>query len=154
VAGPSGGYLLARPPEEISLLAVIRAVDDDPASRVCVLRGGPCRWDDSCAVHTCGSRRSRRCWPRLDQATLAEVIEVDAAIDAGGQAGRCPSPLLDGGDRRTSSLSGSVPGRKRATTSPSGATRNFSKFHCMSPASPSASGCRELVEERDGAPGR
>ena len=31
-------------------------------------------------------------------------------------------------------------GRKRASTSPAGATRNFSKFHWMSPASPSASG--------------
>jgi Protein involved in biosynthesis of mitomycin antibiotics/polyketide fumonisin len=36
--------------------------------------------------------------------------------------------------------SGSVIGRNRATTFPSGPTRNFSKFHWMSPASPAASG--------------
>ena len=40
----------------------------------------------------------------------------------------------------TSGASGSVIGRKRATTSPPGATRNFSKFHWMSPALPSVSG--------------
>src|SRR5205807_7073907 len=39
----------------------------------------------------------------------------------------------------TSSESGVVVGRKRATTPPSGATKNFSKFHSTSPASPTAS---------------
>ena len=40
----------------------------------------------------------------------------------------------------TSGESGSVRGRNRAATVPSGRTRNFSKFHWMSPASPPASG--------------
>jgi hypothetical protein len=40
----------------------------------------------------------------------------------------------------TSSDSGVVWGRKRATILPSGETRNFSKFHWMSPALPWASG--------------
>ena len=40
----------------------------------------------------------------------------------------------------TSGASGSVRGRNLASTLPSGLTRNFSKFHWMSPASPSASG--------------
>ncbi len=40
----------------------------------------------------------------------------------------------------TSGASGSTIGRNRFTISPVGDTRNFSKFHWMSPASPSASG--------------
>ena len=40
----------------------------------------------------------------------------------------------------TSGASGSVRGRNRAMGLPSALTRNFSKFHWMSPASPSASG--------------
>ncbi len=40
----------------------------------------------------------------------------------------------------TSAAIGSVRGRNRAATWPSGAMRNFSKFHCTSPAAPSASG--------------
>ena len=40
----------------------------------------------------------------------------------------------------TSGSSGAVRGRNRAATVPSGRTRNFSKFHWMSPASPAASG--------------
>ena len=41
---------------------------------------------------------------------------------------------------RTAGSSGVVRGRNRAATVPSGRTRNFSKFHWMSPTSPSASG--------------
>ena len=40
----------------------------------------------------------------------------------------------------TCGMSGVVRGRNRAATVPSGRTRNFSKFHWMSPASPFASG--------------
>ncbi|HTU75334.1 MAG TPA: hypothetical protein VMG38_17615 [Trebonia sp.] len=39
----------------------------------------------------------------------------------------------------TSGASGTVRGRKRAATVPSGRMRNFSKFHWMSPAWPESS---------------
>jgi len=39
--GRGGGYRLARDPEQIALLAVIRAVDGASVSTDCVLRGGP-----------------------------------------------------------------------------------------------------------------
>lgn len=41
---------------------------------------------------------------------------------------------------RSSSAAGSTVGANRAATVPSGATRNFSKFHRTSPVCPSASG--------------
>ena len=40
----------------------------------------------------------------------------------------------------SSGSSGVTCGRNRASTVPSGPTRNFSKFHSTSPASPPASG--------------
>ena len=49
--GRSGGYGLARPAREVSLLAVVEAVEGDARRRRCVLRGGPCRRDGTCAVH-------------------------------------------------------------------------------------------------------
>ena len=52
-----------------------------------------------------------------------------------GQPGRLASMTA-----RTSGSSGTVRGRNRATTDPSGPRTNFSKFHMMSPASPEASG--------------
>jgi len=49
--GRSGGYRLARPPAEISLLEVVEAVEGDSRRRTCVLRGGPCGTDGHCDVH-------------------------------------------------------------------------------------------------------
>ncbi len=51
------------------------------------------------------------------------------------QPGRLPSMAAS-----TAGSSGTVRGRNRATTAPSGPITNFSKFHWMSPASPDASG--------------
>jgi Rrf2 family protein len=94
-AGRWGGYELALPPEEISLLAVIRAVDEEPGSTVCVLRGGPCRWEDRCAVHVPWFEAQQAMLQRLDEATLAEVIEQDLALERGDDAGRTPVEGLD-----------------------------------------------------------
>src|SRR5215213_12000462 len=49
--GRAGGYRLARPADELSLLQVIEAVEGDSRRRVCVLRGGPCATRDVCDVH-------------------------------------------------------------------------------------------------------
>lgn len=82
-AGRSGGYVLARPPEEVTLLAVIRAVDDDPGSNVCVLRGGPCRWEDRCAVHDPWFEAQQAMLERLEQTTFARLIAADEALEQG-----------------------------------------------------------------------
>jgi Rrf2 family transcriptional regulator, iron-sulfur cluster assembly transcription factor len=82
-AGRAGGYVLARPPQEVTLLAVIVALEERPTASVCVLRGGPCRWDDICAVHLPWFEAQRAMTERLDQATLAEVIEIDELLERG-----------------------------------------------------------------------
>lgn len=50
-AGRNGGYRLARPTTEISLLDVVEAIEGDSRRRSCVLRGGPCGMDGHCDVH-------------------------------------------------------------------------------------------------------
>ena len=49
--GRTGGYVLARPPVDITLLEVIEAVEGDSRRTSCVLRGGPCGRDGHCQVH-------------------------------------------------------------------------------------------------------
>jgi Rrf2 family iron-sulfur cluster assembly transcriptional regulator len=49
-AGRSGGYRLAVPASEISLLQIVDAAERDAEAR-CVLRGGPCDVAGRCAVH-------------------------------------------------------------------------------------------------------
>jgi Rrf2 family transcriptional regulator, iron-sulfur cluster assembly transcription factor len=83
VAGRSGGYVLARPPERISLLEVVRSVDGEVVSTVCVLRGGPCRWDDMCAVHVPWARAQQAMLGSLEQTSLGDLVEIDAALEGG-----------------------------------------------------------------------
>lgn len=49
--GRNGGYVLARPPAELTLLDVIEAVEGDSRRQTCVLRGGPCGASGFCDVH-------------------------------------------------------------------------------------------------------
>jgi Rrf2 family iron-sulfur cluster assembly transcriptional regulator len=49
--GRAGGYRLARPATDVSLLDVVEAVEGDSRRRTCVLRGGPCGLDGHCDVH-------------------------------------------------------------------------------------------------------
>lgn len=48
-----------------SLFDVVLAVEGDPASTVCLPPGGPCRWEDFCAVHVP--------WSQAQQAPLREL---------------------------------------------------------------------------------
>jgi Rrf2 family transcriptional regulator, iron-sulfur cluster assembly transcription factor len=81
VAGRKGGYVLARPPEEISLLEAIEVADGPMVALVCVLRGGPCRWDDACAIHDPWARAQQAFRSSLAGTTFAEVAAIDAALN-------------------------------------------------------------------------
>lgn len=83
VAGREGGYALARDPTEISLLQVVQAVEGEVVSTSCVLRGGPCRWDDMCAVHVPWARAQYALLDSLADVSLADLVAIDAALDAG-----------------------------------------------------------------------
>ena len=71
--GRLGGYRLARGATFIPLLEVVEAVEGAEGPAVCVLRGGPCRWDGRCAVHEvfAGAREAVR--ERLATTSLADV---------------------------------------------------------------------------------
>jgi Rrf2 family transcriptional regulator, iron-sulfur cluster assembly transcription factor len=89
VAGPHGGYGLARAAEDLTILDVVTAVDGEVNGKRCVLRGGPCRWDDRCAVHESWSRAQQAMLGELAATTFAELVAEDrrlSAVAAGGPA--------------------------------------------------------------------
>ena len=71
--GRHGGYRLARPAADISLLAVVEAVEGDGRRRTCVLRGGPCRREGACDVHEAFSGAQEALFGALAAVSLADV---------------------------------------------------------------------------------
>lgn len=89
VAGPDGGYELARPPESISLRDVVEASEGPLALDKCILRGGSCDWVSKCPVHDTWSRAQAALLHELDSTTFADLAKVDLEMVAGKQ------PVLD-----------------------------------------------------------
>ena len=83
VAGPSGGYVLARPSDEISLLEIVEAAEGPIALDVCVLRGGPCSWETSCPVHIPWARAQNAMAEQLSTTSLADLVGIDGDLAAG-----------------------------------------------------------------------
>lgn len=101
VAGPDGGYALARDPSEISLLEVVEAAEGPVARTECVLRGGPCDWTAVCALHDTWADVQGAAVEQMRRATLAELAAVDAAIEAGNYRARAgDSPAHAAAPRR------------------------------------------------------
>ena len=72
-AGPTGGYLLARPPDEVTLLDVVEAAEGPILIDQCVLRGGPCDWDTACPIHVPWHRALTALTQELSQTTFGEL---------------------------------------------------------------------------------
>ena len=78
--GTGGGFLLARPPEQISLLSVVEAVEGPIIPNRCVLAPGECERDAFCTVHPV--------WKQVQQQVrqlLAGISLKDLAEPAPGQ---------------------------------------------------------------------
>lgn len=83
-AGRDGGYRLSRNPRDVSLLEVIEAAEGHLVSKRCPLRGGPCRWDDVCALHPTWVKTSEAIRSTLARTSLEQVAAVDRQLERGG----------------------------------------------------------------------
>lgn len=76
-AGKAGGYRLARPADEISLLEVIEAGEGPLQPEQCVLSDGPCRWDAVCPLHESWTAASSALREVLAETSLASIAQQD-----------------------------------------------------------------------------
>lgn len=83
VAGPDGGYSLARLSETITLLDVVEIAEGPILLDQCVLRGGPCEWDAVCPVHVPWSRAQKALMAELSKTSFADLAHSAGEIDAG-----------------------------------------------------------------------
>jgi Rrf2 family protein len=90
LAGRDGGYALARPASEITLLDVIEVVEGPVEVAECVINGGPCRWENQCSVHRFWSAAQDAFREQLRETTFDAIAHVDAELEEAEQA-RTPS---------------------------------------------------------------
>jgi Rrf2 family protein len=88
--GPRGGYRLARHPSEISVLDILEAAEGPVTFDHCVLRDGPCDWEETCPVHDTWARAQDALIRELASTSLAEMAVIDAAIEAGSYRPSAP----------------------------------------------------------------
>jgi Rrf2 family protein len=81
-AGRDGGYRLQRDPGAISLLEIVEAAEGPLRPERCTLSGGPCHWEQMCAVHPAWEDAARAFRHALGQVTLAQVIDVDRGLES------------------------------------------------------------------------
>ncbi len=81
--GTHGGYRLARPPAEVSLLEVVEAAEGSLAPQQCVLGDGPCHWDTVCPLHETWGAATDAFRTVLAATSLADLVERDLQIEAG-----------------------------------------------------------------------
>jgi Rrf2 family protein len=82
-SGPNGGYCLARPEASITICEIVESLEGPLDTGECAIRGGPCHWEDVCALHQVWSEARGALRERLQSATLAEVAEADQALAEG-----------------------------------------------------------------------
>ena len=76
--GKGGGFVLARPPAEISILNIMEAVEGPLALNFCQNKPSQCRWDDDCPVRPLWDELQEIAFKklgafRLDRVPAAEV---------------------------------------------------------------------------------
>ena len=77
--GMGGGVSLARPPEEITLLQVVEAVDGPIVLNHCLLRSGMCEREPECAAHDVWAEVQDRLTQELSSVTMKALTERQAA---------------------------------------------------------------------------
>lgn len=78
VRGPSGGYVLARPPEKIHLLEIIETLEGSLSFVNCVKDPSTCGRVDSCAFNDLWKKISAETSKILRSVTLADMVRRDS----------------------------------------------------------------------------
>ncbi|HEV1998296.1 MAG TPA: Rrf2 family transcriptional regulator [Candidatus Dormibacteraeota bacterium] len=98
-AGRDGGYRLSRSPEDITMLDVVEAGEGDLLLGRCTLRGGPCRWDDVCAVHNVWMGAAETLRSKLRATRLSDVAGADRSLETQFRSGNPQEHRLSGPGR-------------------------------------------------------
>jgi Rrf2 family protein len=79
--GRRGGYRLVMKTTDVSILAIVEAIEGDTRRRTCVLSSRPCSRENSCEIHAIFTAGQQALIGELARATLDEALsrEVSAS---------------------------------------------------------------------------
>ena len=83
--GAHGGYLLARAPGEITLAAVVQAVEGSLSFVECVSSPGICKRAPICVTHDVWREMSERVVGLLESITMRDMVDRQREKDASGE---------------------------------------------------------------------
>lgn len=104
--GAKGGYLLARPPEQISMVDIIHAMDGPIGMTECSVTPGLCAQESGCAVRANWQRINRAVLGVLQGITLDQMIvpvapPIPQVVDASAiNFKRSPQPIAAAPNKR------------------------------------------------------
>lgn len=72
--GHKGGHVLAKLPEDITIGAIIRLMEEEPGLVECVYSENACEKADNCATRQAWVRACKAMYDELDAITLADLV--------------------------------------------------------------------------------
>ncbi len=77
VRGPKGGHMLSRPPEDITVGEVVKALEGEMNLTVCVENPEKCDRSQNCATRNIWRAASEAMYEKLDSMTLSGMISLE-----------------------------------------------------------------------------
>jgi len=81
--GVRGGYQLSRPPQDITLLDVIEAIEGTIALNACAVDKRACSFSSTCAVHPIWIRLRNEFNEMLKRHNFADIAETTLQVNGG-----------------------------------------------------------------------
>ena len=82
VRGPSGGYVLAKAPEEITVGEIVVLLEDDTYLVYCSDRPDACERSDICPIRHVWKAAAEAMFEKLNAFTLADLVAFESADSA------------------------------------------------------------------------
>lgn len=91
-SGPAGGFRLARPPSEVSLAEILRALESRTGVTECVSENGACHHVDRCTLKLPMAKVNNKVTKILEETTLTDLMVADE--DKSGRSFRAENARL------------------------------------------------------------
>ncbi len=80
IRGPKGGHMLARPPDQITVGQIVRAVEGAIELVGCIENPDECERSGSCMTRGVWEDASKAMYEILDSMTLSKMLETDESV--------------------------------------------------------------------------